>query len=276
MEEPSVLVVEDDEELRDLYGELLELEGMDVYDSPDGSSGVEIALDQRPDCILLDVDLPDMSGFDVLEEVHATEEIPVLFITGMDDPEIVNRAFEAGGMGYVSKPVQKEELLARIRHIVELNQYETQLEQLVKKRTEEIKKKNQALEEMIDRLERRVQQTHDELYEKFDKHVISVLNRMLPRLDSKQVDRVETIKQKIKQILKQEENVSGSSGAFKKLTNRELEIADYVRDGFSSKEIAKLIGRSTNTIKNHRANIREKLGLKNTGEPLQDFLNEHM
>ncbi len=276
MDEASVLVVEDEEEMRSLYAEVLELEGLDVFTARDGEQAIEVALEQFPDCIMLDVSLPDISGFEVIEEVHNTEEIPVLFVTGLTDPEVIDRAFEAGGMDYVTKPVKRKELLARIRHIVELKRYETELEQRVEKRTQEIEKKNQALEEMIDRLEKRVQKTHDKLYRKFDKHVISVLNRMLPRLDSKQVDRVETIKQKINQILKQEGNLSGASGAFNKLTNRELEIADYVRDGFSSKEIARLIGRSTNTVKNHRASIRDKLGLKNTGKSLQDYLEEQM
>jgi PAS domain S-box-containing protein len=172
---------------------------------------------------------------------------------------------------FVARDISKQKEKER-----ELEEIQNHLTELVKKRTEKIEKKNLALEEMIDRLERRVRKTHNKLYEKFDKNVISVLNRMIPELDSEQVERVEAIKQKIKKILKPDENIPVTSGLFEKLTNRELEIADYVRDGFSTKEIAKMIGRSSNTVRNQRASIRKKLGLKNTGESLKNFLKEYM
>ncbi len=112
-----LLVVDDDPIFCTMVAGMLEGAGMQVQSLQDPKRILEVLTDYRPDLILLDVLMPDVSGFDVCRVMRSTEQwrdIPVIFLTAKTDKEILLQCFKAGGDDYLVKPTLREELLARI------------------------------------------------------------------------------------------------------------------------------------------------------------------
>lgn len=114
----KVLIVDDDEDLCELVSEYLTVEGFNVETVNDGAAGLEAALEDRHDLVILDVMLPKMNGFDVLRELRKSSGIPVLMLTarGEDMERIVG--LEIGADDYLPKPFNPRELVARLRAIL--------------------------------------------------------------------------------------------------------------------------------------------------------------
>ena len=107
----------------------------------DGNTAIERVARIKPGVILLDVKMPGMDGFEVcrwLKQNETTRDIPVIFLTVLDDIESKRLGFGAGGVDYITKPVQKEELLARVGTHLENYLYKNKLEQANKRLSEEI------------------------------------------------------------------------------------------------------------------------------------------
>lgn len=127
-ETASILIVDDvPPQLRLLY-RYLELNGFDVKMARDGESGLETAQQTRPDLILLDILMPGMDGFETCRRLKAndnTRNIPVIFLTALPGTEDKVRGFDLGGVDYITKPLQYDEVLARVNthlHLNRLNQ----------------------------------------------------------------------------------------------------------------------------------------------------------
>jgi len=115
-ERPLVLVVDDDEDLRAL-AQLQLGHGYDVLQAEDGETCIQLALEHAPDVILLDMMMPGMSGADVLmalSDNSETASIPVIFLSALTAVEDRVRGLEGGAVDYIPKPVQSQELLARV------------------------------------------------------------------------------------------------------------------------------------------------------------------
>jgi diguanylate cyclase (GGDEF)-like protein/PAS domain S-box-containing protein len=113
-----LLIVDDNPVNLSVVVEHLEDSGYEVLVALDGQEALKRAAYSRPDLILLDVMMPGIDGFETcrrLKQQMATAEIPVIFMTALDDVADKVAAFQAGGVDYVSKPFQPEELLARVR-----------------------------------------------------------------------------------------------------------------------------------------------------------------
>lgn len=113
-----ILVVDDNPESLRFLVDTLEAEGMDVLIARSGEAMLETLAHAAPDLVLMDGVMPGMSGLDATRAIKrnpATAHIPVIFMTGLTDPEHVVAALETGGVDYVRKPVVVGELLARMR-----------------------------------------------------------------------------------------------------------------------------------------------------------------
>ncbi len=116
---PRVLIVEDEASVSGVVAGLLERHGMSCTVHADVAGGLAAASSQLPDLILLDVHLPDDSGFRLCSRLRrAGATVPIIFLTARDRPEEVVRGFEAGADDYVTKPFNPEELLARVRAVL--------------------------------------------------------------------------------------------------------------------------------------------------------------
>jgi DNA-binding response OmpR family regulator len=114
----SLLFIEDDDGIRLALSMALEDEGYDVRQAPNGEAGLVEFRRTPPDLVLLDLRLPDMSGFDVCRALRAESIVPIIMITAQTDTHDMVAGLEAGADDYVTKPVVPKELAARIRALL--------------------------------------------------------------------------------------------------------------------------------------------------------------
>jgi len=127
-----VLVIDDSESIHKLVIARLRPEGLEVIGEVDGERGIERAVADQPDLILLDIGLPNVDGFEVcrrLKEHPATRGIPVIFLTGTADTESKVRGLDLGAVDYVTKPFDQVELRARVRAALRAKRLQDILEQ---------------------------------------------------------------------------------------------------------------------------------------------------
>ncbi|MBJ6724143.1 response regulator [Geomesophilobacter sediminis] len=125
----TILVVDDAQSSIDLFKEILKGE-YSVTSVNKGKDALETARNAPVDLILLDVMMPDMNGYEVcrlLKEDERTRDIPVLFLTGVDEAACEAKGFEAGAVDYITKPVSVPVVLARVKRHLELKQAQKQL-----------------------------------------------------------------------------------------------------------------------------------------------------
>lgn len=114
----SLLFIEDDDGIRLALSLALEDEGYSVVQAPTGTDGLRQFEAVQPDLVLLDLRLPDMSGFDVCRALRARSIVPIIMITAQTDTHDMVAGLEAGADDYVTKPVVPKELAARIRALL--------------------------------------------------------------------------------------------------------------------------------------------------------------
>lgn len=113
----TVLLVEDNDDNRHLYQAMFEYEGLRVLTAPDGSSGVDLALTEAPDLILMDLAMPVMNGIEATRLLKAddrTRHIPVLALSAHVLPLEQEEALEAGCAAFLAKPISPREVLAAV------------------------------------------------------------------------------------------------------------------------------------------------------------------
>jgi DNA-binding response OmpR family regulator len=111
----TLLFIEDDEAIRTALQLVLEDEGYEVAVAGDGETGIKMFGTIEPDLVLLDLRLPDISGFEVCRAIRRSSITPVIMVTAQTDTTDLVNGFDAGADDYVTKPVVPKELAARIR-----------------------------------------------------------------------------------------------------------------------------------------------------------------
>ncbi len=135
----TVLVVDDQERNIQVLGTTLSNAGFQVMAASDGGQALKRVAAHLPDLVLLDIFMPGMDGFEVCQHLksdRATAEVPVIFISAAEEGDMIVRALAAGGVDYVTKPFNAEELLARVRTHIELKRSRSLLRQLLSQREE--------------------------------------------------------------------------------------------------------------------------------------------
>ena len=129
----SILLVEDEAELRFILGVHLRAAGFEVIDASDGGKAVEFAVERRPDLIIMDVGLPGMDGVAATRLLRAdarTADIPIIMLTARSRSEDIIRGLDAGAQEYLLKPFDVAELMARVRTVHRLAQAHQELDRL--------------------------------------------------------------------------------------------------------------------------------------------------
>lgn len=157
---PLVLVTDDDKFMRALLRQVMEQEGYRVAEAQDGHQCLELYAELQPDLVLLDAKMPVVDGFScctALNQTYGQSVAPILMITGLDDSESVDRAFDAGAIDYVTKPIHWPVLRQRVQRLLkqattqqELHQFRLSLQTLVDERTVELSDRTRQLQKTLE------------------------------------------------------------------------------------------------------------------------------
>jgi len=127
-----ILIVDDEPTARETLTAMLDGENYQLELATNGFEAVEIAERIKPDLILLDVMMPAMDGFEVCRRIRSAPqlaEVPIIILTALDDRDSLMAGIESGADDFLTKPVNRQELIARVRTITRLNRYRTLMEQ---------------------------------------------------------------------------------------------------------------------------------------------------
>ncbi len=128
----KILIVDDDPSARETIVALLETDHYELELANDGFQALQMLENLQADLILLDVMMPGMDGFEVCRRIRSTPqlaEVPIIILTALDDRDSLMQGIEAGADDFLHKPVDRQELKARVRTITRLNRYHTLMEQ---------------------------------------------------------------------------------------------------------------------------------------------------
>ncbi len=221
MPNETVLVVDDDPEVLHLTKEDLTKAGYRVHTAVDGSAAKQIARDEHPDVIILDVDMPVMSGHEIckaLKSDNGLKHVPVIFIHEKPSIEDKVAGFEIGAHDFLAKPFDRDELLARIGAAIR-----------IKLAYDRLRYKNSKLEALA-------------------KHVRAAMQHYEqpnPLSDGEGFA----------------DEADGDGNAITRLTRRELEILQLLARGLNNEVISRQLYISPTTTRNHIQNILGKLGV---------------
>ena len=127
----KVLVVDDNEANIKLARALLRGAGYEVATAASGTEGLSVATSENPDLILLDIMLPDLTGFEICQRLRAapeTRQTPIIFLTALHELEDHMKAMDVGGDDVLTKPINKLELLTRVRSLLRVRRLTTEVE----------------------------------------------------------------------------------------------------------------------------------------------------
>lgn len=129
---PKILIAEDDPQSAELFDAYLAGADYEIQSAADGDETLRKVKEWQPDLILLDVMMPKISGYEVCKRIKsnpALSDIVVLMVTALDQPSDIDRAVEAGTNDFLTKPINKTELLVRVRAALKARQSKGQLDQ---------------------------------------------------------------------------------------------------------------------------------------------------
>jgi len=166
-----ILVIEDEQDLREEIVDVLTFEGYEVLEAGDGITGLQLTRDYIPDVVLCDIAMPQMNGFEVLRELQnesVTAILPFIFLTAHTDRDQVRRGMELGADDYLTKPFLREELLSAI---------DTQLYKRTQRQVHHWRTFSQ-------RLTRREERERRRLAEQFQMDIVGMVTGLKVMLDS--------------------------------------------------------------------------------------------
>ena len=282
------LIIADDEVIISTQlEEFLVTKGFDIAGiATSGVQAVEMARELKPDLMLMDIVMPgELDGIAAAAKINRELKIPVIFLTAYADEEMIQRAKPIGPFGYVLKPIQEQQILAAIEIALHKKNMERKLqdahdllEQRVEERTQELQMKSENLEEMNTALKVLLKKREEDKFELEEKVIYNIKEMVQPfleklgrtRLDDRQRTFLEILESNLDDIVSP--FARKLSTRYLNLTPSEIQIANLVKQGKTTKEIAELLSLSTRTIESHRDSIRKKLGIKNQKANLRTHL----
>jgi DNA-binding NarL/FixJ family response regulator len=303
-----ILIVDDERSLRVTLKAFLEQESHLVDTAENGAAAIEILQNTPVDVILADIIMPKLSGVDLLKKAKdISPDALVIMMTGRPTLENATESLRHGALDYLQKPVSKVDVTRAVRnalHIKFINDerarlerenrnYMNHLEQMVAERTKKLSENEIALKHRAEELDKKATQLekanlalsavleHREAEKRaieaslilnIKKYVLPTIEDMARcRIDSRASGYLTAVKTKLNEIMS-----SSSRSLFVKyqnLTPTEVRVADFLRQGLSTKAIADVLNISPGSVSFHRNSIRRKLGLVDKKVNLKSFLN---
>ncbi|MEM1170595.1 MAG: response regulator [Cyanobacteria bacterium P01_H01_bin.35] len=151
-EKGNILLVDDQPENLKLLSDLLEEQGYEVQQAINGVIALQVITIGCPDVVLLDIHMPQLDGYTVCQKLKAnsqTKDIPVIFVSALDEAWDKVKAFSVGGSDYITKPFKTVEVLARVENQLKVRHLQLQVQSL----QQELKKKNYQLQQALQKLQ---------------------------------------------------------------------------------------------------------------------------
>jgi DNA-binding NarL/FixJ family response regulator len=292
--EVSILFVDDEETIRKSSARELRLEGFTVTTAAGGSEAISALQTKQYDVLITDLMMPDIDGFAVLKAAKKLVPLTsVIILTGYGDMHSAIDALRLGADDFTLKPCEVEELVLRIRRCLEkrsllqlltaqklqlekvkaeLIRSQEDLEQRVQERTTELHESNIALKVLLKKRQEDRTQLAEQVLSNTTKLVDPYLDRLKEcRLTEQQQVLVDILRANINELTSP--FTSNFSSKLVRLTPVEIQVANLVKLGKSSKQIAEIMHLAPGTISIHRKNIRRKLNLTHQKTNLQTILS---
>jgi len=300
---PMIFLIDDHPANLKVLSSFLRDQKFDIRIFESGKRALKILERIVPDIILLDVMMFEVDGFSICRQIKEnprTADIPVIFLTALDNVEDKVAGFEAGGADYITKPFQKIEVLSRLKTHLSLHQKQVALDRLLAERQSqnetleelvavrtadlqknseqlrqsqrEIEKKNIALEVLLGQYQTTRGELENQVVTRLKKIVFPYLYLLHNDVSQKQKDEyLDFIRGHLYSIVDSFNHTVSNPGW--NLTPREILVVDLVRQGKNSREIASLLKISLRTVETYRNAIRKKIGLTNKKTSLRTYLS---
>ena len=289
----KILIVDDERPMRRLLEQILVEYGYSCQDAADAQEAKTRLQQMRFNLVLSDIRMPGETGLELCRYVKsALPDVAFILITAVDDIKTAHEAISMDIYGYIIKPITSTQLLISVANALRRQKLEARerqhreaLEKTVREKTadlmrvnEELKKNemelkelNTALSVLIRKMEEEKEATEERFVENMTKCVLPYMEKLRSsRLSEGQQIDLEIAEINIRKVLSP--FINKISSPFLNLTHAEIQVANFIRQGLSTKEIADTMNLSTNTIMTHRAHIRAKLDLKSKKETLYSHL----
>lgn len=263
-----------------------------IYIATSGKDALERVEEVLPDLILLDIMMPGMDGYEVcrrLKEKSKTRNIPIIFISAKASEEDESKGLELGAVDYIKKPFNSPIVKSRVHTqlslklakdnaellVAERTAELLQTQKILEKKTKNLEETNTALEVLLRRRDQEKLELENEIMTNVNKLVRPYLEKLEPIIN---IEKYKIILQAA--IINLNEIVDpftrGHLASIAKLTPAEMQVANFIKMGKTSQEIASFLGLSLRTIEVHRSRIRKKLGLKKRTANLREHLLSHL
>ncbi|GAA5555589.1 response regulator [Acinetobacter schindleri] len=281
----SILIVDDIPENLSLLHESLDQAGYQVLVATNGFDAIEIAHRIQPDMILLDGSMPEMDGFETCTQLKAspvTEHIPVIFMTGLTETEHILKGFQVGGVDYVTKPLNIDEVRARVKtHLLQarlMHQQRQMLDatgsailslnlegeiiwqtpivsELLKNHQVDVQHFQSSLNQWLQDLLKQPDQAHL-LHGQYGYGHQQLQLNLLTKLYAGHISKHVLVQLKEQTQMPSAEEIAQ---ACPNLTPREAEVMHWVTMGKTNRDIAEILQLSPRTVNKHLEHVFEKL-----------------
>lgn len=284
----TILIVDDTPDNIEVLFDFLIDRGFKVLVGENGKAALEALEVDEPDLILLDVMMPGIDGFETCRQLKAKpagRDVPIFFMTALDEPFDKVRGLEAGAVDYITKPVYPEEVFARIKTHLEIRQLQKRLQEQNDRLDAALQRSitaEQALDNLLDRAVIIVREPEQEILFSTqrareliaahggEKHLLA---RLRADLDQSNISASETLElqratksaqQGLAMVTLRPVRVAPQPADLKSLgiTPRETEILFWIAQGKTNPEIATILGMQLCTVKKHVVNFLPKLGVE--------------
>lgn len=270
-----VLVVDDTPANVSLVLDALSDAGHEILVAESGRSALALLEHTTPDIILLDVVMPGMDGFTAcqrIKQLPASQSVPVLFMTALDTPDEKLRAFSAGAVDYILKPVNPAEVLARVNTHLQIRALQRSLEEELAMRIEAENQLRQSLDRAVvladstGRITFATRLAESLLHKHFPGHIPGQLPAQLSAENPPVIVRrfAEPGRSDLSLLVLEERGSPPGPAALMQLglTAREAEVLYWIAQGKSNPDIATILEAGVRTVHKHVENIFRKLGLE--------------